>query len=133
MMRQCGMLPERGEAELEPDTVAPEQGVSVRVRHYAADHSVFLDDDYLIKGVAGAIFWRLVQDYTESGRTSFSNRELRLDPGLALPELGDNLEARLLLLQRRLAERKACVQMERTGRGRFRLRVTRPLQLQPAS
>ncbi|HWU84876.1 MAG TPA: GAF domain-containing protein, partial [Rhodocyclaceae bacterium] len=90
----------------------------------------FLDDDYLIKGVAGAIFWRLVQDYAQSGRDSFSNRELRLDPGLKLPALGDNLEARLLLLQRRLAERRACVQMERTGRGRFRLQVQRPLQLQ---
>lgn len=105
----------------------------MRVRHYAADHSVFLDDDYLIKGVAGAIFWRLVQDYVQAGRDSFSNRELRLDPNLCLPELGDNLEARLLLLQRRLAERCACVQMERTGRGRFRLQVSRPLQLQAAS
>ena len=133
MMRQCGMSPERSEPEAAPETAAREQGVPVRVRHYAADHSIFLDDDYLIKGVAGAIFWRLLQDYTQAGRSSFSNRELRLDPGLALPQLGDNLEARLLLLQRRLAERQACVQMERTGRGRFRLQVLRPLQLQPAS
>ncbi len=29
------------------------------VRHYGADDSVFLDDDYLIKGVAGAILRRL--------------------------------------------------------------------------
>lgn len=133
IMRQCGMLPERGEAAPEPAAAARVHGAPVRVRHYAADHSVFLDDDYLIKGVAGAIFWRLVQDYTQAGRDSFSNRELRLDPNLSLPELGDNLEARLLLLQRRLAERAACVQMERTGRGRFRLQVARPLLLQPAS
>lgn len=133
IMRQCGMLPERGETEPPPATAAQAQGAPVRVRHYAADHSVFLDDDYLIKGVAGAIFWRLVQDYTQTGRDSFSNRELRLDPNLSLPELGDNLEARLLLLQRRLAERAACVQMERTGRGRFRLQVRRPLQLQAAT
>ena len=133
IMRQCGMLPERGETEAPPAAIARTQGAPVRVRHYAADHSVFLDDDYLIKGVAGAIFWRLVQDYSQTGRDSFSNRELRLDPNLSLPELGDNLEARLLLLQRRLAERSACVQMERTGRGRFRLQVRRPLALQAAT
>lgn len=134
IMRQCGMLPERVENEAAPGiATVPQQGTPVSVRHYAADHSIFLGDDYLIKGVAGAIFWRLVQDYTQSGRDSFSNRELRLDPGLALPELGDNLEARLLLLQRRLAERRACVQMERTGRGRFRLQVDAPLLLQTGS
>lgn len=145
IMRQCGMTPERGErtermeSETAPaaaeglpsaDERVPPPGAPVRVRHFAADHSIFLDDDYLIKGVAGAILWRLVQDYTQHGRDNFSNRELRLDPSLKLPELGDNLEARLLLLQRRLAERKACVQMERTGRGRFRLQVQRPLLLQ---
>jgi hypothetical protein len=130
IMQQCGMQPERADGETLVKAVANEaQGAPVRIRHYAADHSVFLDDDYLIKGVAGAIFWRLATQYTEAGRDSFSNRELRLDPALALPALGDNLEARLLLLQRRLAERQACVQMERIGRGRFRLQVRRPLQL----
>ena len=31
---------------------------AVTVRHYPCDDSVFLDYDYLIKGVAGAILWR---------------------------------------------------------------------------
>lgn len=105
------------------------QGTPVTVRHYAENDSVFLDEDYLIKGVAGAVFWTLVNDYTREQRTSFSNRELRLDPRIRLPDLSDNLEARLILLQRRLEERAACVRIEKTGRGRFRLRVNRPLQL----
>jgi hypothetical protein len=93
------------------------------------DHSVFLDDDYLIKGVAGAILWKLVHEFAASGGEHFSNRELRLDPDLKLPELSDNLDARLILLQRRLAERSDCLAIEKTGRGRFRLRVGRPLHL----
>jgi hypothetical protein len=103
---------------------APEVStVTVAVRHYAVDDSVFLNDDYLIKGVAGAILAKLLREYRETGRTDFTNRELRLDPTLKLPDLSDNLEARLVLLHRRLAERSPYVQIERTGRGRFRLRV----------
>ena len=105
------------------------RGEPVTVRHYPADDSVFLDDDYLIKGVAGAVFWALVSDHVNRGRSAFSNRELRLDPRVRLPEIGDNLEARLVLLQRRLVEREACVRIEKTGRGRFRVDVARPLQL----
>ena len=99
------------------------------MRDYAADSSVFVGDDYLIKGVAGSILAKLVRDYLGAQRTEFSNRELRLDPAIPLPDVSDNLEARLVLLQRRLADRAACIQMERTGRGRFRLNVSRPVQL----
>jgi len=113
-----------------PAATAPTPlGPPVQIKHYSADHSVFLNDDYLIKGVAGAIFWRLVQAYTSEGRDTFSNRELRLDPALGLPDIADNLEARLVLLQRRLADREACVRMEKAGRGRFRLVVNQPLSL----
>ena len=105
------------------------QGAPVMVRHFAADHSIFIDNDYLIKGVAGAILWKLLRDHGESGRSEFTNRELRLDPALKLPDISDNLEARLILLQRRLAERCPFLAIEKTGRGRFRLNIGRPLQL----
>lgn len=99
------------------------------VRLYRANDSVFIDDDYLIKGVAGAIFAKLVRDYTQAGRTEFSNRELRLDPSIRLPDIGDNLEARLILLQRRLAERCDFLAIAKTGRGRFHFEVKRPVKL----
>lgn len=108
-------------------------GAPITVRHYAADDSVFIGDDYLIKGVAGSIFAKLLRDYLSAKRTEFTNRELRLDPSIKLPDLSDNLETRLILLQRRLAERASPVQIERTGRGRFRLNVARPLQLSEVS
>ncbi|MBS1135126.1 MAG: signal transduction protein containing and PtsI domain [Burkholderiaceae bacterium] len=105
------------------------QVAPLRVRHYDADGSVFLDDDYVIKGVAGAVLWKLLRDHASDGRTEFSNRELRLSPEIGLPEVGDNLEARLVLLTRRLVDRQASVRLLKTGRGRFRLQVARPLQL----
>lgn len=120
------------QAELPPlppaDAAAP-SGAPLLVRRYLANDSIFINDTYLIKGVAGAIFWKLVRDHTRQGRTEFSNRELRLDSSLGLPDVTDNLEARLLLLQRRLAEHHLGVCIEKTGRGRFRLQVQRPLEL----
>jgi len=107
----------------------PASGRPVVIRHFRVDDSVFVDDDYLIKGVAGAILWKLVRERTAGRRAEFTNRELRLDPSLRLPELSDNLEARLILLARRLEERVPTMRIVKTGRGRFRIDVARPLQL----
>jgi hypothetical protein len=102
----------------------------VEVRFYPHDGSVFLDTHYLIKGVAGAIFWKLAREHTSPRRQEFSTRELRLaGRELRLPELQDNLSVRLLLLQRRLAERGAAMQIHKIGRGRFRVSLQRPMML----
>jgi adenylate cyclase len=105
-------------------------GDPIVIRHYPENDSVFLDGDYLIKGVAGSIFSVLVRDCIDQGRTEFTNRELRLDARIRLPDISDNLEARLVLLSRRLTERNACVRIEKTGRGRFKLCADRPLELE---
>jgi GAF domain-containing protein len=113
-----------------PPRPASAGGAPVLVRHYLSDGSIFIGEDYLIKGVAGAIFAKLLRDSLRDGRTEFSNRELRLDPSLRLPEIGDNLEARLILLQRRLAERGAFLRIAKTARGRFRLEAGRAFRLE---
>jgi len=112
-----------------PSVAAPAAVAPLAVRRFSANDSIFFGDSYVIKGVAGAILWKLLRDHRQQGRTEFSNRELRLDPALKLPDVCDNLEARLLLLQRRLLEQDAAVRMEKTGRGRFRLVVHRPVEL----
>lgn len=110
-------------------TAPPAAGPPVLVRHFPADHSLFVDDDYLIKGVAGAILRKLLGERERTGRVDFTTRELRLDGSLGLPDVIDNLDARLILLQRRLAERCPAIALEKTGRGRWRLRLERPVRL----
>jgi hypothetical protein len=74
---------------------------STRVRYFAVDGSTFLNGEYLIKGVAGRLFWALLGHYERDGRDEFTNKEIRLDPSLELPDFRDNLESRLILLKRR--------------------------------
>ena len=100
------------------------------MRFFAVDGSTFLDGDYVIKGVAGRLLWSLLRQYDSEGRVDFTNREVRLDPTLDLPDFRDNFESRLILLKRRLDEREAPIRIAKTGRGRFRLEVVGPLRLE---
>jgi hypothetical protein len=87
----------------------------------------------LIKGIAGRIFWKLIQSYTQSGRVDFTNKEIRLDASLQLPDIKDNLEARLILLRRRLQERCDFIGLTPASRGQFRLDIQRHLRLEEQS
>ena len=124
-----------GDREPEPATATvsappPTPEGASHVRFFPVDGSTFLDGDYLIKGVAGRLLWSLLVQHEREGRTDFTNREVRLDPSLELPEFRDNFESRLILLKRRLDERHAPVRIEKSGRGRFRLVVERPVRLE---
>ncbi len=100
---------------------APGAGPAFRVVHHQFDDSVFIDNAYVIKGVAGRLLVYLLRRHLDEGRVEFTNREIRLAPELRLPDFKDNLETRLLLLRQRLDERGSPVRLSRPGRGQVGL------------
>ena len=103
--------------------------VNRSVVFYDHDGTVLVDGDYVIKGVPGRILFAILTEYADSGRTEFTNKEIRLNRAVGLPAGNDNLEARLLTLRRRLAEREDPFRLERVGRGRLELSVDAPFTL----
>jgi len=116
---------ERGEANGLEKANAPAASVPagrrIAVRFYPRDGSLFVDDDYLIRGVPGRLLLHFLEDYARTGKRDFLNREIRRDRRLQLPDFKDNLETRLILLRRRLEEKAGPITLERADRGRLRL------------
>jgi adenylate cyclase len=100
------------------------------VVHHLFDDSVFINGEYLIKGVSGRLLVHLLGLHLQEGRADFTNREMRLSDELRLPDFKDNLETRLLLLRRRLEEKAAPIRLLRTGRGKLRLEMAGPALLE---
>jgi hypothetical protein len=125
---------DRGEsAPPEPAPTGTPGGEPLTVVYYQADDSVFVDGAYVVKGVPGRILWKLLGEHDADGRVSFTNRELRLDERLGLPPGNDNLEARLLVLRKRLAALDCGIGLDRVGRGLLALHLDAPITLNEVS
>ncbi|MCC7001326.1 MAG: GAF domain-containing protein [Gemmatimonadaceae bacterium] len=112
-----------------PDDARATRRAPMVAEFFTHEECVLVDGEYLVRSLPARILWKLLTEHEQDGTREFTNRRLRLDKSLALPPVKDNLETRLILLRRRLAERCPGIQMIPAGRGRFRLEVTAALSL----
>ena len=123
-LKEAGDEPSPAPAAAGPAARGTTKRIKRQLAYYPSDEVVMLDGEYLVRSLPARILWKLLETHKREGRAEFTNRELRLDKSLNLPDFKDNLETRLLLLRRRLDEKADDIRIVPIARGRFVLEIS---------
>src|SRR6185295_11386299 len=91
---QNSLLRERAEepeeslsVKTKPVETAANTDRSIKVEYYKSDECILVNGEYLVRSIPAKILWKLLHEHRASGSMEFTNRRLRLDKTLHLPDL----------------------------------------------
>lgn len=97
-------------------------------RYYLGDESLTLNERHFTKGVPAKIMKVLLEDYLQAGKREFEYRDFKRRFEITLGRKNSNFEIRFTRLAEKLNAEPGGLRIEKTGRGKFRLRATGRLE-----
>jgi hypothetical protein len=98
--------------------------------YFNSDESINLNGSNFIKGISAKILKYLLETYLNEGRSEFEYRELKRQFDITLGQKHANFEVRFYRLVDKLENDCAGFKIEKTGRGKFRLKVKGQIQFE---
>lgn len=99
-----------------------------RFEYHVADESLSLNGRHFTKGVPAKILKYLFEAHLHEAKSDFEYRELKRIFEITQGQKNSNFEVRFYRLVEKLNDECPAIRIEKTGRGRFSLRVTGGLQ-----
>jgi hypothetical protein len=97
--------------------------------YHAADTTMSLGGETLVKGVGAVILRIMLSAYRKEGKVEFEYRDFKREDEVSLGQKNSNFEVRFYRLLERLKEKQVPIEIEKVGKGRFRMKVLKAMSL----